>query len=145
PGTADEQDDVLAAKRRPQLLDPVHVDDGGAMNPDEALWIKLGLEVVHRLAEQMRLLSDMEAHVVAGRLAPVDVGGADEVHAAARLDHQPIHDGLPPSDFREQSQALAAQGVGLPLRKLLAHMRERRLEALSAERLEQVIEGVDLE
>ena len=48
------------------------------------------LHVVHRLAEQMRVLAEVQAHVVAGRLDPVDLVGAQEEHAAARLHDQAI-------------------------------------------------------
>ena len=38
---------------------------------------------VHRLAEEMRLLAEVQADVVAGGLDPVDLVGAEEEHAPA--------------------------------------------------------------
>ena len=93
----------------------------------------------------MRLLADVQAHVVARGLTPVDVGGADEVDAAARLDDQPIDARLAAADFGNHGEELAAEAGRLPLRELVARVRERRLEALGAEGLEQVVERVDLE
>src|SRR5437667_232382 len=72
----------FAAERRTQLLDLLDVDDGRAMDADELPRIELRFEAVHRFAKQVRVLPDMEAHVVAGRFAPFYLGGANEMHAA---------------------------------------------------------------
>ena len=83
-------DGALAGERRSQFFDTLDVDDRLSMNADEVLGIELGFQTVHRFAEQVRLVSDMETHVVAGRFAPVDFGRPDEVYAAGRADEQPV-------------------------------------------------------
>ncbi len=115
------------------------------MDPDELLRIELRFEVGHRVPNQMRLFADVQAHIIARGFTPVDVGGADEVDAAAGLDDQPIDAGLAAADFRNQGEQLPAEAGRLPLRELVAGVRERRLEALGTEGLEQVVERVDLE
>ena len=50
--------------------------------------IELRFDGVHRLAEQVRVGADVQLDVVAGRLDPVDLVGADEEHAAAGLDDE---------------------------------------------------------
>ena len=78
-----EQQHVLAVERRPQLLHAVDIDDRRAMDADELVRVELRLEPAHRLAREMRLRTDVQRHVVSRRLAPVDVGDAHEIHAAA--------------------------------------------------------------
>ena len=78
------------------------------LNDDRSSWMRSTLTMVerwmrtncrgielrsrggHRFANEMRLRADVHADIVARGLAPVDVGGAHEVDAAARLDDQPI-------------------------------------------------------
>ena len=113
---------MLAVERRSQLLDAVDVDDGAAVDPDELLRIQLRLEVGHRIPNQMRLFADVQAHVIARGFTPVDVGGPDEVHAAAGLDDQPVDARLAAADFGNQGEELAAEGGRLPLRELVARV-----------------------
>src|SRR3990167_5668753 len=68
-GRAKQEHGAFAAERRAQLLDLLDVDDGRAMDADESLRVELRFQAVHRFAKQVRLLPDMEAHVVAGRFA----------------------------------------------------------------------------
>ena len=56
----------------------------------KSLRIEPRFHAVHRLAEQVRLVAEVEPHVVARGLDPVDLVGAQEEHAAAGLDDQPI-------------------------------------------------------
>ena len=75
---------------------------------------------------------------------------ADEVDAAARLDHQPIAParvpGAPvPAPARRAAASAAARPPSPALGEVLARVRERRLEPLGAERLQQVVERVDFE
>ena len=73
---------------------------------------------VHRLAEQMRFLAEVQAHVVAGRLDPVELVGAQEEHAAAGLDDQAIElrrFGLDVVDQRQQAAAEIAGAAPLEM------------------------------
>ena len=102
----------------------------------------------HRAAHQVRLLSDVQAHVISRRLAPIDVLYSDEVDPAARLDHEPVATssiGRGSLQFREKGHQLPADRGGLALGDVLARVRKRRLEPFRAERFEQVVERVDFE
>src|SRR5262245_5969397 len=88
--------DVFAVERRLHLLDPIDVDDRRAMDPHELQRVELGFEVTHCVANEMLLRADVHAHVVALRLAPIDVGHPDEVNASARFDHQAVRTRVAP-------------------------------------------------
>src|SRR6187455_812271 len=75
-----QDDDVFAVEPGLQFLDALGVDDARAMNANEALRIQARFHTIHRLAEEMRFLAQMEAHVVAGRLDPIQIAGAQEEH-----------------------------------------------------------------
>ena len=87
----------------------------------------------------------MQAHVVAGRLDPVDVVGAEEEHAAARLDDQAIQLRRFRLDVVDEREQPAPEVAGASAFELGARMRERLLETIAAERLEQVVERVHFE
>ena len=140
-----EQDHVLAVEPGLQFLDALGVDDAGAVDAEEALRIEPRFHLVHRLAEQVRLLLQVQADVVAGGLDPVDVVGAHEEHAAAGFHDQAILlllFGLEVLDQREEALAELAGALTIAL---MARVIEALLEAIAAERLQQVVEGVDLE
>ena len=91
------------------------------------------------------LLAEVQPHVVAGRLDPVDLVGAQEEDAAAGLHDQAIELrrlGLDVVDEREQA---AAEIAGAAALERLARVLQRLAEALLAERLQQVVERVHLE
>ena len=110
------------------------------------LRIELRLEMAHRFPHEMRLRADVQADVVAGRLAPVDVGGAAR-SSTRPLDLTTSRSALGSRGCMsgKQGEQLPSERRGLPLRELFARVRERRLESLRAERLEQVVERVNLE
>ena len=69
---------------------------------------------VHRFAQQVRLVADVQLDVVAGRLDPVDLLGAHEVDPAARLDDEAVdlvRRLLQILDEREQAALEVARGV----------------------------------
>ena len=107
---------ILAVEPRLQLADALDVDDVGAVDAEEQVGIELRLDRVHRLAEQVRVGADVELDVVAGRLDPVDLAGADEEHAAAGLDDEPferLRGRLQPVHEREQPAFEVAVGAAL--------------------------------
>src|SRR5204863_160701 len=57
---------------------------------DEYVGRRLRFDRVHRFANQVRVGADVELDVVARGLDPVDLAGADEEDAAARLDDEAI-------------------------------------------------------
>ena len=90
-------------------------------------------------------LAEVQPHVVAGRLHPVDVVGAQEEHAAARLHDQAIELlRLRLDVLHQRHQALAEVAGAAPL-EVLARVLQRLLEAVAAERLQQVVDGVHFE
>src|SRR5467141_1487023 len=81
---------VLPAEEGLELLDLLEVHDGRPVDPDEAGCVELTLEVLHRLAQQVPGLADVDAHVVPLRVDPFDLAHGQERHLAARLDEQTI-------------------------------------------------------
>src|SRR5258705_13822290 len=67
-----EDDRMVAVEPGLQLLDPFRVDDAGAMDAGKPPAVEPGFHAIHRLPEQVRLLTEMKPYVVAGRLDPVD-------------------------------------------------------------------------
>ena len=105
-----------------------------------------GFDRVHRLAEQMRVGADVQLDVVAGRLDPVDLVGAHEEDAAARLDDEAIDARLAPaSDPGRARCRRRSRSPPVAALELLARARERLPEPLAIERLEQVVERVHVE
>src|SRR5689334_3919558 len=90
PRSIAQDDDILAVEPGLQFLDPLGVDDARAVDADEAARVEARLHVGHRLAEEMRLFTEMQAHVVARGLDPIEIFGAQEEHAATRLHDQAI-------------------------------------------------------
>src|SRR4051812_37675086 len=140
-----EEHHVLAVEPRLQLADLLDVDDVAAMDADEHLWGELRFHRVHRLADQVRVVADVELDVVAGSLDPVDFAGADEEDPAARLDDEAIGLGLGrPQVADNGGEAPLDLAVAVAI-DLLAGARQRLAEALAVERLQQVVERVHVE
>src|SRR5215475_3197269 len=89
-GTGSKEHNVFAIERRLHFLDAIDVDDRRAVDPDELLRVELRFEMAHRVAHEMLLRPDVDAHVISLRLTPVDVGHAHEMNPPAGLDHQPV-------------------------------------------------------
>jgi len=146
---------VFAVERGSQFLNAVYVDDGRTVHPHEQARIQLRFEPVHRLSNEVRLSADVQADVVASRLAPVDVRDLDEVDAPARLDDEPFARGDRSGRRRrsrgrrlciwQQAEDMAPDGGRPTLGQVLAREGERGAEALGAKRLQQIVERVDLE
>ena len=93
----------------------------------------------------MVLAPEVQAHVVPRGFDPVDLLGAQEEDAAAGLHDQAVDArrlGLDVVDEREQTAAEVAGALAL---QFLPRVLQRLAEALLAERLQQVVERVDLE
>src|SRR5438034_1832194 len=63
------------------------------MEPYEMSRVELRFQGVHRFAKQVRLLSHMEAHVIACCLAPFNLGGPDKMDAACRSNKEAFRPG----------------------------------------------------
>src|SRR6478752_3808505 len=87
---AGQEHDIFAVEPRLQFAHTLDVDDVRAMNPEKDRRIELGLDRIHRLAEDVGFRSDVEFHVVPGSLDPLDVSGAQEKDTAAGFDHEPF-------------------------------------------------------
>ena len=104
------------------------------------------LHAVHRLAEEMRLVAEVQPHVVAGRLDPVDLVGPQEEHAAARLHDQAL-DAAAARGLMSWTSA-SRRRPRSPARRRSSAARawlQRLLKPILAERLQQVVERVHLE
>jgi len=88
----------------------------------------------------------VQLQVVAGRLDPVDLAGAEERHAPGALDDEPVgRRGALGAELGGQREHAARERVALLVRQLGPDALERLLEAGLVERLEQVVEGAHLE
>src|SRR2546429_181154 len=140
---------ILPAEERLELLDLLEVHDGRPVDPDEAGRVELTLEVLHRLAQQVPGLTDVDAHVVPLRVYPVDFAHGQERHLSARLDEQSIEvprasgpRRLPGAEERRQ---LLGQLPQTAVAHLLLRALQRLSEALVGERLEEIVDGVHIE
>ena len=90
-------------------------------------------------------VADVQLDVVAGGFDPVDLVGPHEEHAPAGLDHETFEAlRVRLEVLHELEQPALEIAVGRTL-QMLAGADERFVEALAIERLEQVVEGVDVE
>src|SRR5437763_7810726 len=89
----------------------------------------------------------MEAHVIAGRLAPFNVRSADKMNAARRPNEKALRRGGAGSfpQGRRERQQLPPELARLIALKLITSVRQRRRKSHAAEGLQQVIERVNLE
>src|SRR6266566_3742795 len=122
---------VLPAEERLELLHLLEVHDGRPVDPDEAARVELTIEVLHRLAQQVPGLTDVDAHVVPLRVDPFDFAYGQERHLPARLDEQSIEipraSGPRRLPVAEQGRQLLGQ---LP-QTAVAHLQLRALQRLS--------------
>ena len=125
-------------------LDPAHaldVDDVRTVDAHEAPRIEQHLEFGQALVLQPRLATRADAHVIVLRLDDVDIKGCHHVHLRAVADQHPFErpaagGGLPQHGVHGRRRG----GSGA-----CARVRQRDVEPLLAERLEQVIDRVHLE
>src|SRR5687767_12440710 len=81
---------VLAVEPRLQLFHALGVDDARAVDAHEAAAVEARIHAVHRLAEEMRLLAEVKAHVVARRFVPVELIPPQEYHTSSGLSEPAI-------------------------------------------------------
>ena len=115
------------------------------MDAEELLGIEPALDGVHRLAQEVGGRPDVQADVVAGGFDPVDLVHPQEEQPSGRLDHQTVGARLIPAQVLDQGEQAPAQVAGFVALDLLARALQGLGEALAVERLEDVVEGADLE
>ena len=93
----------------------------------------------------MRRRSDVQPHVVPGSLDPIDLVGAQEEQAPTRLDDQAIRPRLIAPQILDERQQPPAEIAALVPLDLMPRALERLGEALTIERLQQIIERAHLE
>src|SRR6185436_8241490 len=111
--TGAEQHGILTVQPRLEFLDTLHVDDPGAVNPEELFWIEPAFNRVHGLAEKMRGRSDMKADVIARRLDPIDLVGAQEEQTPSGLHDQTIGSRLIAPQILDEREQTPAQITAL--------------------------------
>src|SRR4029077_1275356 len=89
-GAVVQNHDVLAAEKRLQLLDLLEIHDGRAVDPHESRGVELVLEILHRLAQQMARLVDVDPHIASVGVDPLDFPDGEQGHLSPRLHHEPI-------------------------------------------------------
>ncbi len=81
-----EHQEAFAIGVRLDLPDQVEIDDGRAVDALETARIEALLEVLHRLAQDQRVVAGIDAHVIAGGVDPLDRVDVDAEDLAAILD-----------------------------------------------------------
>src|SRR5688500_15087695 len=71
-GARIEHQKAFAVGVRLDLLDQIEIDDGGAVNALETAWIEAFFEILHRLAQDQRVVAGVDAHIIAGGVDPLD-------------------------------------------------------------------------
>src|SRR5512139_314077 len=149
---------AFAVGVRLDLADEIEVDDGRAVDALEAARVEALLEILHRLAQDQRVVAGVDAHIVAGGVDLLDRVDIDAEDLAAILDVDQLlvpvrgvrvlaldtpdrirsHFG---EHFLELARFLDAAFLGQPL----AHSLERVGEAFLLDRLHQIIDRLRLE
>src|ERR1700686_1555896 len=157
-----EREEVLAVHVGTKTPDEVQVDDGRAVHALKELRIQDLLELLHGAAQDVGIAGRVDAHVVPGRVDPLDRCHGHAHRLATLADRQ--HLGPPPVDrlastFEQliERQLTAAGDLGDDLQQsvaligggpgthVLAHPRERRGEAHIVDRLQQVVDRARFE
>ena len=84
PGAALKRQGVLPIQLRFGALDRIDIDDTRAVNADERLGSRLSSSRF-MVVRMMWVLPRVHAHIVAGSIDPLDVGGLDELELVAVL------------------------------------------------------------
>src|SRR5437879_6368095 len=142
------QETLQKCDERLELLDLLEVHDGRPVDPDEAGRVELTLGVLHRLAQQVPGLTDVDAHVVPLRVDPVDFAHGQERHLSARLDEQSIEVPRASGPRRLPGAEERRQLLGQLPHTAVAHLVLRALqplsEALVGERLEAIVDRMPI-
>ncbi|VXC79746.1 conserved hypothetical protein [Sphingomonas sp. AX6] len=85
-GARIEHQEAFAIGVRLHLLDQVEIDDGGAMHALETARVEAFFEILHRLAQDQRVVAGIDAHVIARRIDAFDRIDIDTEDLAAILD-----------------------------------------------------------
>src|SRR5215471_20618548 len=124
-----QQNVIFTVPPRTQFAYPIDVHDLRPVNADKSLRIELRFHTPDCGANQMRLIADVEPHVISFRFNPVHLAGLEKENTSTRLDNDPLE--IPAPALR------------------LTHMRagavERALEPVAVKRLEQVVHSVIVE
>src|ERR1700683_2419160 len=160
--TALEGEEVLTVHVGAQALDQAQVDDGRTVHALKQLRIQYLLELLHRATQDVSVAASVDAHVVPGRVDPLDRGDLHTHGLASLADRQyfrtPSLDGaaavrkqlierkLPAAgDLRNDLQEPVALVSGAPGAHVLAHARKGGGEARFVDRFEEVVDGVCFE
>ncbi len=104
--------------------------------------IQPALQRRERAAQQVLIPPDVKRHVVVGRFNPVDVGPIDHDDALAAADGDATgRPGPGPQLLQQRGQPIAA----LPPAQAVLRASQRQLEPLACERLQQVVDRMEIE
>src|SRR4051794_633490 len=115
------------------------------MNAKKSLRIDAALQGIHRLAQEVRLRTDVQAQVVAGGLDPVNLFHLEEENTSARLDDQPLQMLAPRPDVAQEGEQLLARLGALIAADVGLGSFEGPGKAVAIEGFQQVVEGLHLE
>src|SRR5687768_5754450 len=127
------------------LANPIDVDDGRSTHAEKLARIELTLQAGHRFPDRVAGLAHVNLDVLAIRFEPIDVRDRLKQRAVAPADGDPLWVAVPRAEILQQSQYPRELLAVLALPELATSPRQRAIDPLLVERLEQVIECVDLE
>src|SRR5215475_4689691 len=84
-----QDNDAIARAIRHDFLEPLDIDDSGAMYAHEDRRIEQAFQRAEGHADHVRAGAGMELGAVIGRLDPVDFRDAYHLHAVSRTDGEP--------------------------------------------------------
>ena len=144
---------------RAHRRDTLPIDYGGTVDANEYCRVEQFLEVFHRAAQHVRFAVGMHAHVVAGRVNPVDGVHVDQVSFGSIANHETLRPHLvliargegffnrhlTAGQLTDQLQQLVAMLVGQLFDAVASGAVDGIAQSLIVDRLQQVVEGIGLE
>src|SRR5262245_26223192 len=139
-----KNNDVFAFHHWLKLLDTVDVHYGRTAHAHKLFGRKLFFQRAHRLAQQVRLVAHMQQSIICSRLDPVNVPGFDNDNPIGGLDDEARGVRLRRLQAFEQREDAVVRVSRSPFLDMLARLLQSGFETCRLERLQQIIQGVDL-
>ena len=89
PSRKTTEQDESPLRCKPDLANPIHVDNDAAVDPQEPPFRQPGLDILHRFPHQVLMRAGMNVYVVVGRFDPINLRAIQKMDPAPRTDSQP--------------------------------------------------------
>ena len=145
---------LLARERRTQFPQAIKIHDRRAVDADKARGIQARLEPRHRLAQEVHAAGNVECHVIALGLDPIDLLGLEEKNLARRFEANAVAGGIflgrtgaftVGLKLIEQLGQAGIPGIGLAAADLVLRPLRGGGEAGGVRRFQPVIDRIHLE